>query len=253
MSSKKNRMPKTAAARFSAVKITNDLMMNRLMLAFVLAVVAITVVMCVRNATDVWTMNETVGKVMMCVFAALFGASFGVFLYRFINKKNDADKAVTKYNILGCGVLALICAVFYALKPSLASVCSVIVVLVALVLYFIWYIYPASFFMLSLFTAAESFLFYAAFGLEAVRLSRVIVLTVLRAAAILLPVLFAIGVLVFRKKRRISLPGPMLLLFAVLALAGSVLLMLSVPYLSVLLVFCGFYIGVAVYCTVHMI
>ena len=257
MSNKKNKMPKTAAARFSTVKITNDLMMNRLMIAFVAAVTAVTIVMCVRNVNTTINMYEKVGPVLTVVLAVLFAASLGFFIYRKVKKTADGAQIATKYNILGCGVLALACAAMYAVNPAAASVGSVIAILAATVLYFIWYIYPTAFFMLSLFLFTEAFVIYAGFGFAAVRTSRVILQTALRIAALLLPVLFSAAVLFFNKKVRSSVPVPVLLLCAAAALIGAVLLMLSsvfyIPYLYVLMVLCGIYLGIGVYCTVHMI
>ena len=257
MSNKKNRTPKTAAARFSAVKINNDLMMNRLMTAFVAAVTAITVIMCIRNANTSTVMYETVGPILAGVFAVLFLAALGFFLYRRAKKINDASRIVTKYSVLGCGVIALICAAMYAVKAGAASVGSVIVILAATVLYFIWYIYPMAFFSLSLFLFTEGVLLYTAFGFPAVRTSRIVLQLILQIVSIVFPVLFAAGVLFFNKKHKLSVPVPAMLLCAVPALLGAVLLMLPaliyIPYLYVLLVLCGIYLAVAVYCTVHMI
>ena len=50
----------------------NDLMMNRLMLGFVLAVCAVTAVMMLKNSNNTIQLYETVGPVMSVVCAVLF-------------------------------------------------------------------------------------------------------------------------------------------------------------------------------------
>ncbi len=185
----------------------NDRMMNRLMLAFVAAVGAVTVIMSVKNRCNTIVLYETAAPVMVGVTLALFILSAVFYFIRMKKKIDDSKSILTKENVLGCGITALFCGLIYAVNPSIASGYSVVIIIGACVLYFIRYIYPLSFLAIAFFCLCEGLLIHAGFGLAAVRSFSVILSLLFRIIAVVLPIVFFAAAKLAQKKKSVWYKG----------------------------------------------
>ncbi len=239
--------------------ISNDLMMNRLMLWFVIAVGAVTVVMSLRNANNEITMFKTVAPIMTTVSLLLFLGSLVFFVIRWQKKIDDKDRTITKYNVLGTGIVALLCGITYSINAAMATGYSVALILGTTVLYFIWYIYAHDFFWLSAFCLTEGFLIHTGYGYMVVNgLSRFIQMGS-RIGAIALPIVF-VGAMMIWKNRKKSVMSVALcptLLCAAVSCVGAVLLIMQsvlyVPTVYVLIALVAVYLAVGIIKTIRMI
>lgn len=202
MSENKKKSPKAAGtAKPVMTQAENDLIMNRLMIGFVAAVCAVTLVMMLKNSFNTIQIYETVAPVMTGVCFVLFALSVVFYVLRTRKKTDDSARVIHRYNVLGCGVISLFCGIFYALNPSVASAYSVALIIGACVLYFIRYIYPMPYLAIAVFCLCEGFLIHAGFGLAAVRSFSVVLQVLFRIGAVILPVLFLVGAVLWAKKR----------------------------------------------------
>ena len=238
----------------------NDRMMNRLMLAFITAVCAVTVVMSLKNAFNTIVIYETVAPVTACVCFVLFILSVLFFALRKTRKTEDKTLVITKYNVLGCGITALLCGLVYSVNPGIASVYSVVMIIGACALYFIYYIYPVMFFALSCFCLIEGMLIHAGFGLSTVRAFSSVLQILFRVGAIVLPVVFIIGMLAAVKKKSIPTEEMNLvpiIICAAAAFIGAGLLMFNqiiyISYVYILYAFAAIYLTVGIVQTVKSI
>ncbi len=246
----------------------NDLMMNRLMLMFVLTVCAVTAVMMVKNSFNTIVLYEQVAPIVSAVCYILFALSAAFFGYRRYRGADDSHRTITANNVLGVGVSVLLCGIVYALNPAIAAAYSVALLISACALYFIRYIYPRSFFVLTAYCICEGFLLHAGFALPTVRAFSRVLQLLFGIGALVLPILFAVATILHtkhakktsggKKKRTeemsILLPG---LCCAAVGLAGAVLLFLSgliyVPYIYVMMALVCVYAVYAIVYTVRMI
>ncbi len=197
----------TAPAKHVMTQEENDLMMNRLMLGFVIAVCAVTLVMTLKNSFNTIQIYETVGPVMTVVcliLAVLAGVFFGL---RTKRGTDDSRRVLTRWNVLVCGLIALFCAAVFFVNPSVACAYSVAMVIGACVLYFIWYIYPRVFFAASCMALIEGFLIHAGFGLSTTRAFSSIIGLACRIGAAVLPVIAAILFVLAAKKHPRAFAG----------------------------------------------
>ena len=121
MSEYKKNVKKTAG--YSKPVMTqeeNDLMMNRLMLGFVLAVCAVTLVMTLKNKFNTIQLYETVGPVMSVLCVVLFALAAVFFGIRTKRAVNDSKKILTRWNVLFSGAISLFCGIIFFLNPSVA-------------------------------------------------------------------------------------------------------------------------------------
>ena len=201
MSEYKKNVKKTAG--YSKPVMTqeeNDLMMNRLMLGFVLAVCAVTLVMTLKNKFNTIQLYETVGPVMSVLCVVLFALAAVFFGIRTKRAVNDSKKILTRWNVLFSGAISLFCGIIFFLNPSVACAYSVALIIGACVLYFIWYIYPRVFFALACVCLAEGFLVHAGFALSiASTFSRILQL-MSRAGALILPIAAILLLVILSKK-----------------------------------------------------
>ncbi len=223
----------------------NDRMMNRLMLAFVAAVCAVTAVMSVKNRCNTIVLYETAAPVMAGIAVILFVLCLVFFIVRHKSGVDDRMRVITKYNILGVGITALLCGAVYAVNPGIASVYSVVIIIGACALYFIRYIYSVSFLALAGFCLCEGLLIHAGFGLATVRAFSMVLGLLFRIAAVVLPIAFVVGMRMFRSKKPAcfaSAKMTALYVCAAVALLGSLILWLDafgilyVSYLYILYV-----------------
>lgn len=205
----------------------NDLMMNRLMLGFVLAVCAVTFIMMLKNSFNTIQLYETVGPVMSVVFFVLFAAA-AVFTFLKIKRGgDDSKKILTRWNIGATGLIMLFCGVMFAFNPSVAIAYSVAMFIGACVLYFIWYIYPRAFFAAACMCLFEGFAIHASYALSIVGpLNRILQMTS-RIGSLILPIAAIILFILAAKKYPRAFHGvPLwqLLIVCAAALVGALLL-----------------------------
>ena len=228
MSENKKKLKKTAGpAKPVMTQEENDLMMNRLMLGFVLAVCAVTLVMTLKNSFNTIQIYDTVGPVMSVVCLVLFAAAAVFFGLRTKRGIDDSKRILTRWNVLVTGAISLFCGIIFFLNPSVACAYSVAAVIGACVLYFIWYIYPRAFFALACMCLAEGFLIHAGFGLSTVRTFSHLLQMVSRIGAVILPIAALVLFLAAAKKYPRAFAGIALwqpLAVCVLALIGAALL-----------------------------
>ena len=174
----------------------NDLMMNRLMLGFVIAVCAVTIVMMLKNSYNTIQIYETVGPIASVVCFVLFAVAAVFAGLRFKRGTDDSRRVLTRWNILVSGAIALFCGVMFCIKPTVAIVYSVAMFIGACVLYFVWYIYPRAFFAAACMCLFEGFCIHAGFGLSTGGILGLLA----RAAALVLPIAAAVLLLLLVKK-----------------------------------------------------
>ncbi len=208
----------------------NDLMMNRLMLGFVLAVCAVTAVMMLKNSNNTIQLYETVGPVMSVVCTVLFALAAVFFGIRTKRGIDDSKKIFTRWNVMIPGVLSLFCGIIFFLNPAVACAYSVAMIIGACVLYFIWYIYPRVFFALSCFCLAEGFLIHAGFGLSTARAFSSLLQLMSKIGAAVLPIAVVILILAIVKKHPRAASG--IALWQVFAVCG-------VAFVGAVLLWCG--------------
>lgn len=236
----------------------SDLMMNRLMLMFVIATLAVTVVMCLRNANRELAMISTVGPVMTVVCLVIAAACAAFFAFRKSKKVDDASRTFNKFNVLGIGVISLICACFYFVNPSYASIYCVAFIIGGTALYYIRYIYPTEFFAMSCLAFLEGVMFHIGYSYLSYSTLYAGVQYACRAGAIVLPVLAVIGALIAKKKAPKAKILP-LILMAVITLAAAVVMIVGVtmnlffPRSYAILVTAVVYIALGLVQTVKMI
>ncbi|MBQ8577018.1 MAG: hypothetical protein IJ449_03490 [Clostridia bacterium] len=240
----------------------NDRMMNRIMLAFVVTVCAVTVIMSIKNRFNTIGMYETAAPVMSAVCIVLFVLSAVFFALRTKKGEDDRLRVITRWNVLGCGITSLLCGIVYAINPSIASVYSVIIVIGVCVLYFIRYIYPLPFRALGAFCLCEGFLIHAGFGLSAVRAFSTVLGILFRCGAAALPAAFLVAVFLAAKKKSAFYDGmkPLwLYICGAAAFVGAVILLLGsfgifyVSYIYVLYVLAALFLAAGVIQTVKSI
>ena len=205
----------------------NDLMMNRLMLGFVIAVCAVTAVMMVKNSNNTIQLYNTAGPVTAVVCAVLFALSAVFFGIRTKKRVNDSQKVLTRWNVLMSGIVALFCSIIFFLNPAVACAYSVAMVIGACVLYFIWYIYPRVFFALSAACLIEGFLIHAGFGLGTARAFSSLLQLMCKIGALILPIAAILVILTMVKKHPKSHHGMALwqpMVVCGVALVGALLL-----------------------------
>lgn len=208
----------------------NDRMINRLMLAFIIATCAVTLIMSLKNSFNTIRMYEVVAPTMTIACLVLFALSIVFFISRKRKGIDDSTKVITKYNVLGCGITALLCGAVYAVNPGIASVYSVILVIGICALYFIRYIYPFAFLALACFCLCEGLLVHAGFGLSTVRAFSSVLAVLFRIGTIVLPILFMVCVMLAKSKKKdlfSDIKPAALLICAAVALIGAVVLMLG--------------------------
>ena len=166
----------------------NDLMMNRLMLGFVIAVCAVTLVMTLKNSYNTIQIYETVGPIMSGVCFVLTAAAAVFTVLRFKRGIDDSRRILTRWNVMMSGAIALFCGVMFCIKPTVAILYSVAMIIGACVLYFVWYIYPRAFFAAAFMCLIEGFCIHAGFGLSAGGILPLLA----RIAALLLPIAAAV-------------------------------------------------------------
>lgn len=205
-------------------------MMNRLMLAFVVAVCAVTTVMSVKNRCNTIVLYETAAPIMAGILFVLFALSVVFFVIRKKKGIDDGKRVITKFNVLGCGITALLCGAVYAVNPGIASVYSVVIIIGACALYFIRYIYPLPFLALACFILCEGLLIHAGFGLASVRAFTAVLGLLFRIAAVLLPILFFVAAKLAQTRNAVFMKGvrpAALYVCCGVALLGSVVLWLG--------------------------
>ena len=205
----------------------NDLMMNRLMLGFVLAVCAVTAVMMLKNSNNTIQLYETVGPVMSVVCAVLFVLSAVFFGIRTKRGTDDSKKILTRWNVLGAGAVSLFCSVIFFLNPAVACAYAVAMVICACVLYFVYYIYPRVFFTLASVCVAQGFFIHAGFGLSTARAFSSFLQLMSKIGTLVLPIAAIVWFLLAAKKhpklaRGIALWQPVAV--CAVALIGALLL-----------------------------
>jgi len=238
----------------------NDLMMNRLMLVFVIAVAMVTLVINLKNANGILRMYQVVAPVMSVSCIALFLLSLVVFAIRVHKKTDDSRKVLTRYNVLGTGCVALMCAAAYLVNASVATGYVVAIVMGACVLYFIQYIYPRDFFALSCFCLCEGFFIYIAFGYPVGSVFGRFMRLMFRIGSIAIPLLFVAALLLVIKKgvRGFEKTKPIFyVLCALIGFAGAVILMFPgvvyVPYMYVLYLLAAAYLAIGIAQTIKSI
>lgn len=205
----------------------NDLMMNRLMLGFVLAVCAVTAVMMLKNSYNTIQLYETVGPVMSVVCLVLFALAAVFFGIRTKRGTDDSKKILTRCNVLVTGAVSLFCGVIFFLNPAVACAYSVAMIISACVLYFIWYIYPRVFFALACVCVAQGFFIHAGFGLSTARAFSMLLQLASKIGALVLPIAAIVGLVLWTKKHPKAVRGMALwqpIAVCVLGLIGAVLL-----------------------------
>ncbi len=178
----------------------NDLMMNRLMLGFVLAVCAVTGVMMLKNSYNTIQLYETVGPVMSVVCVVLFVLAAVFFGIRTKRGVDDSKKILTRCNVLVTGLVSLFCGAIFFLNPAVACAYSVAMIIGACVLYFIWYIYPRVFFALAVMCVAQGFMIHAGFGLSTARAFSMLLQLLCKIGALILPIAAIVCLLLAAKK-----------------------------------------------------
>ncbi len=223
----KNIKNSAGSAKPVMTQAENDLMMNRLMLGFVLAVCAVTAVMMLKNSYNTIQLYETVGPVMSVVCLVLFALAAVFFGIRTKRGIDDSEKILTRCNVLVTGTVSLFCGVIFFLNPPVACAYSVAMIISACVLYFIWYIYPRVFFALACVCVAQGFLIHAGFGLSTARAFSMLLQLASKIGTLVLPIAAIVWILLAAKKhprfaRGIALWQPITV--CAVALIGAVLL-----------------------------
>ena len=237
----------------------NDVMMNRLMIVFVIAVSAITLVMSLRNANNEITMIKTVAPILTWVLIALFAASAVFFGISKKSGKDDSQRSFTGYNVLGMGCVALLCAIAYAVNAALATGYAVAMIIGACMLYFIYHIYDFHFFALSVFCMLQGMFLYTGYNNYAVGGIGYLIQVVSRLGAIALPILFVVLAIIYVARGKKATPKSLvpIIVCALIGLAGGVLLTLSslfyVSSLYMLLLLAAAYVAVGIVKTLRMI
>lgn len=243
----------------AAEQAQNDVMMNRLMLVFVVAVAAVTLVMSLRNANSEITMIKTVAPIMVWVFGALFAAAAVFFGIRKKQGSDDSERTITGCNVLGMGCVSLLCAIAYAINAALATGYSIAIILGTCVLYFIYHIYDRSFFALSTFCMLQCLMLYTGYNNYAIGGIGYLIQVFSRIGAIALPIVYAVLCVIYVVRGKKAAPRSLVpaLICAVIGLLGGVLLTLdSLFYISsiyMLLLLAAAYLAVGIVKTVRMI
>lgn len=227
MSDTKKKSKTAAVGKHVMTREENDLMMNRLMLGFVLAVFAVTAVMMMKNSYNTIQLYESAGPIASVICILLAIPCIVLFAIRTKKKVNDEKKILTRWNVLMTGAVCLFCGILFSLNPSVACAYNVAMIIGACVLYFIWYIYPRTFFALSCSMLAEGFFIHAGFGLSTARAFKVLLSMGARIAALVLPIVMIILFANAAKKNPKAFVSPALWqMFCVLgiALIGAIVL-----------------------------
>lgn len=200
MSDMKKKAKTAPAAKPVMTQEENDLMMNRLMLGFVLAVCAVTAVMTLKNSYNTIQLYEIVGPIMSAVCILLAVPCIVLFGLRTKKRINDTKRILTRWNVLMTGAVSLFCGILFILNPSVACAYSIAMIIGACVLYFIWYIYPRAFFALACSVLAEGFFIHAGFALSTARAFTAALSMGARIAAVILPIAAIVFFLTSAKK-----------------------------------------------------
>lgn len=208
----------------------NDLMMNRLMLGFVIAVCAVTLVMTLKNSFNTIQLYNTVGPVMSVVCFVLFAAAAVFTVLKIRRGSDDSKKILTRWNIGVSGLLALFSGVMFTINPTIAIAYTVAMVIGACVLYFIFYIYPRVFFAAACMCLIEGFAIHAGFAVGTVGAFSGLLQLASKLGALILPVAATVLFVLAAKKHPRAFRG--IALWQILAICAAALL-------GAALLFCG--------------
>ena len=205
----------------------NDLMMNRLMLGFVIAVCAVTLVMMLKNNFNTIQLYNTVGPVMSVVCFVLFAVAVVFTVLKIKRGSDDSKKILTRWNLAVTGLLALFSGVLFTINPTIAIAYSVAMFIGACVLYFVWYIYPRAFFAAACMCLIEGFAIHAGFAVGTVGAFSGFLQLASKLGALILPIAAIVLFILAAKKFPRAFNGVALwqiLVICAAALIGAALL-----------------------------
>ena len=139
----------------------NEIMINRLMILFILAIAMITLLVMGMNVSVVQYIDlyENYALTSVIVTGVLFVLSVAFFVYNTM-KKNSSDKTLNKYNILGLFSVLFLFALAILRQGILVLPILLAVTISVTLLIFIYYLYQKDFFWIAVLTAVGCFLIY---------------------------------------------------------------------------------------------
>lgn len=130
----------------------NDLIVNRLMMAFILGVIAVFGMLIVKkNIANELNFITYVHPVLLVLSIAALVGAIVLFVLRKKKSVDDSERVFTKWNVLGAAIVFFAASVYYRIFFEASMVIAGVIA--AVVLYFVFHTFPKDFFAYSVLTA----------------------------------------------------------------------------------------------------
>ena len=139
----------------------NEIMTNRLLMLFGIAVGLVASLVYLMNITNYETTKlHTITFVCMFIFGAFLAASFILLIYRFQNGIDESDKTFNSRNIFGTAFILFMAnlLIFFTYQKWIPLLTALTITVTALI--YIYYLYQLEFFAFSVLSAIGCFLIY---------------------------------------------------------------------------------------------
>jgi len=243
----------------------SDIVLYRLMMAFILAMIGIFGMLSVKKSID----NEAnfIMYVLPCLLV-VSGIAFAAALIFFIMQRNrhvdDSDKLINSSNMLGAAAVFFGCAVYYGLALEASHI--VVALIAAIVLYFVYHIYSKDFFAYSGLTALCAGLVYMSVANNvyttigtAVTFAEAVLAIVIAAAGVVFAIMLINGkgsITIGERKRKIFEGGfkiyPMFISAVLGAVGGALAIAMPAFAIYAVVAMLAAYLVIAVVYTVKL-